>query len=178
MRNPINDQDKMLLPIGDQRHLLTRRQPQLINVRDAILDIIDWCSGSMSQQNVTASVDAAETVQVYANSDMFRSALLNLCRNAMKSMPTGGELVLTVYADARSIEIEVADSRSEVVTSKDGAITPFSTRHSSKASCDGLDHVVRFIETHGGFMSVQNCPEGGVAFTLHLPTALANRTAA
>ena len=178
MRKSTNEQNNPSIPIATRQPFSSRRQSQLINVRDAILDIIDWFSDSLSRQNVTASVDAAETIQLSADPDMFRSALLNLCRNAVNSMPNGGELVFTVYADARAVEIEVADSRSDFLPSGDRAIIPFPTRYSGQASYEGVVHAVRFIETHGGYMSMQNCPEGGVAFTLHLPTARAVRAAA
>jgi signal transduction histidine kinase len=83
-------------------------------------------------------------------------------------MPHGGELVVTAYEGSREVEIEIADSGPGLATSAQRVFEPFyTTRH--HATGLGLAIVKGVARAHGGNVTACNCPEGGAAFTIHLP---------
>ena len=56
------------------------------------------------------------------------------------------------------------------------------TQHNAGTASHGsrgnnLDNVRSIVEAHGGTVRVANCPEGGVAYTLHFPGHAARRAA-
>ena len=88
-------------------------------------------------------------------------------------MPSGGELVFTSVVQDRALELEIADSRQGYLQS------PWiysNSEHQDETAA--LQPVCQFVAIHGGLVKAQNCPEGGVAFTIHLPLAKALRSAA
>jgi signal transduction histidine kinase len=107
-------------------------------------------------------------MQIVADRDMLRRAMTNLISNALDAMPHGGELVVTAYEGSREVEIEIADSGPGLATSAQRVFEPFyTTRH--HATGLGLAIVKGVARAHGGNVTACNCPEGGAAFTIHLP---------
>jgi signal transduction histidine kinase len=97
--------------------------------------------------------------------------------NALDAMPHGGNLVVTACQSERGLEIEVADSGPGIADHDyDRIFEPFYTTKSSGTGL-GLAIVQRIADAHGGRVWARNCPEGGAAFTIHLPPPAARRAA-
>jgi signal transduction histidine kinase len=101
---------------------------------------------------------------------MLRRAVLNLVLNALDAMPDGGTLQITAVAAPSCVELEVADSgpglSADVLPR---VFEPFFTTKQGGTGL-GLAIVSRIAEAHGGSITATNCPEGGAAFTLRIPT--------
>jgi signal transduction histidine kinase len=84
-------------------------------------------------------------------------------------MPNGGELAVIAHSGATYVELEISDSGpglSDEVRSR--AYKPLlATRDDAKSL--GLSFVHDVALAHGGDVTVQNCPEGGTAFTIRIP---------
>jgi signal transduction histidine kinase len=84
-------------------------------------------------------------------------------------MPDGGQLVVTTYSGPRGLDIELADSGPGLTEQvRRRAFEPFFTTKNNGTGL-GLAIVERIAECHGGTVTAANCPEGGAAFTLHIP---------
>jgi two-component system sensor histidine kinase HydH len=108
-------------------------------------------------------------VSVWADRDMLRRALVNLLLNAVDVLPDGGGIWITACLTRSGLEIEVADSGpglSDEALAR--ACEPFFTTKSEGAGL-GLAIVQRVAEAHDGDVLIQNCPEGGAAFTIRIP---------
>jgi signal transduction histidine kinase len=85
-------------------------------------------------------------------------------------MPDGGRLFVTTYQGPEGLELEVADSGpglSEQAQRR--AFEPFFTTKSNGTGL-GLAIVDRIAEVHGGDVAAANCPDGGAAFTIRIPS--------
>lgn len=107
---------------------------------------------------------------------LLRQALVNLCRNAMEAMPTGGAIDFLTYvrsdpAGRDQVVLELIDTGQGM----DEKIRErmfqafFSTR--SGGSGLGLPTVRRIIEAHHGTVSCESEPGKGTRFTITLPPA-------
>ena len=116
-----------------------------------------------------ASSLPAEPIQVEADAGQIQQLLLNLALNALDAMPQGGTLEIHLRKCDDNVELAVLDTGPGIAPSMRGQLfQPFAT---SKEKGVGLGLVIsrRIAEDHGGSLTVQSRPEGGVCFTLRLP---------
>ncbi len=101
--------------------------------------------------------------------DQIRQVLLNLCQNAIDSMPQGGELTIRTQAFDDHVEVVVADTGQGMSEStQENIFQPFFT---TKAGGTGLGLSVcqKIIHDHGGDIIVRSKPGTGSTFTVCLP---------
>ena len=115
MRRPTNSFKEQIFPFITNAQ---RESTSTTNLRRAILQVLDEFDQKISSQGIQTSVDVPESVEADIDGAMFCSVLRTVCRDAIGSMETGGELSLTVYADPNGIELEIADSRSGHLSTK------------------------------------------------------------
>jgi signal transduction histidine kinase len=160
------------LIVSDLLHFSANRDPKLQPIQVSAL-VHDLCHSLQPQfvaQELCVHLDAPLDAQVTADPDMLRRALLNLILNAVDAMPNGGQLHITVCSTPYGTEIEVADSGPGLEHDALARLfEPFFTTKSSGTGL-GLAIVERIAESHGGHVLAANCPEGGAAFTLCLPS--------
>lgn len=104
-----------------------------------------------------------------ADSAQLEQALLNLIKNAHESGSDPHQVQLRVREVARGIRIEVLDRGSGMSdTVLANALVPF---YSTKRSGTGLGLALarEIAEAHGGSISLNNRPEGGLSVALTLP---------
>lgn len=109
-----------------------------------------------------------------ANEDILISAISNITRNALRYTPENGTIELILESDEQSVTIKCKDQGPGI---PEEAITqifePF-IRVAAKADSStgfglGLAIARAAVENHGGTISAQNCPEGGLIMSITLP---------
>jgi signal transduction histidine kinase len=144
--------------------------------RTSINDIIDevekLLTTHLRHNDVRLEHDlAADLPPTRVIRDHIKQVILNLCINAIESMPTGGTLtVQTVYHPKdNQIAIRVSDTGTGIPPDVQANIfEPFFT---TKEGGTGLGLAVSYeiAQNHGGDIRAENNPGGGAAFTLILP---------
>jgi signal transduction histidine kinase len=139
------------------------------DIHDLLHEIVVAFTPQFDAQAIRVEMEATPSTVISADREMVRRAVMNLVLNAIDVMPEGGYLVITVCSSPQLCEIEVADSgpglSSEV---SKHLFEPFYTTKGTGTGL-GLSIVERIAAAHGGSISVQNCAEGGAAFTLTIP---------
>jgi signal transduction histidine kinase len=107
--------------------------------------------------------------------DQIKQVILNLCINAIESMPDGGNLKIqsTYQEEADEVYLEVSDTGPGLTPEIQAQIfEPFFT---TKEGGTGLGLAVSFeiAQNHGGNLQAVNNPETGASFILSLPRARA-----
>ena len=143
------------------------------NLKDSVRRVLETFSDQLSAQAITLSVDICDDLRYSMDEPLFERAVRCLCEQSVHGMPCGGELVITAVRQDEGIELEIADSRHDHIESP-----RLFDSQSNETFKDTLIPVHYFVALHGGFVRVQNCPEGGVAFTIYLPFSQALRSAA
>jgi signal transduction histidine kinase len=154
-------------------------------LRFARLRDMDLVSGDLNDQVETvlrayqAQADASEIdierfldpdlPAILMHSDSLQAALMNLVKNAMESMDTGGQLLARTYTTRQSVALDLIDTGSGV--DDNTVLHMFEPFYSTKdgGSGLGLPTARKIIEAHGGRMGVQSEVGRGTKFTLEFP---------
>jgi signal transduction histidine kinase len=157
--------------VNDLLHFTAERDPHLVHfpLRQLVEEIRSSLAPQLVAQGIDVEISMPDRIEALADREMLRRAVLNLALNAIDAMPDGGRLVFTGYTGADCVELEIADTGpglSEEVTQR--AFEPFFTTKSTGTGL-GLAIVDRVAEVHGGEVLINNCPEGGAAFTIRIP---------
>ncbi len=157
--------------VNDLLNFTAHREPHpnTFFVRELVGEVCEAVGLQLEAQAIRVVTDIAPSTELSADREMFRRAILNLVLNALDVMTEGGDLVITSFNGPNGFELEVADSGPGINCEQLPRIfEPFFTTKSSGTGL-GLAIVHRIAETHGGRVTVVNCPEGGAAFTIHIP---------
>jgi signal transduction histidine kinase len=108
------------------------------------------------------------SLQLRADSEMVRAALLNLLLNAAQSMEAGGRIGVSITAEHTRAVIAIRDSGTGITPElAQRVFEPFFT---TKARGGGLGLPIarRTAERHGGSLTLAPAPGGGTVATLTL----------
>ncbi len=158
--------------VNDLLHFTADRdpRPEFIDVRRLVAEVLAGLKPQLEAQGIDEVIDLADSPRLFADREMLRRALLNLALNALDAMPDGGRLFVTAAHGPAGFELEIADTGEGLCDEARGrAFEPFFSTKSHGTGL-GLAIVERIAEAHGGCCLAQNCPDGGAAFTLRLPT--------
>ena len=113
--------------------------------------------------------------RIFANPQNMEEVLSNLITNAILYTPAGGRISVNAWVENDSLHIRVSDTGIGIpaedldrIFSRFYRVKNEKTRHINGTGL-GLPIVKRIVEAHQGSIEVDNRPNGGSAFTVHLP---------
>lgn len=150
--------------------------PRPLNLRPT--DLVSLCQSiaatlapEVEAAGVQLKLELANGVpSLDADPERLQHVLLNLARNALEAMPSGGDLTLRVRRGVGKVEIDVADTGSGFPENAPVFDAFFTTKENGTGL--GLSIVHRIVADHGGTVNVQSRP-GNTIFTVALPDARA-----
>lgn len=166
--------------IQDFSHQSRENAPQesvyLSELCESTLEILDHRirKGRIAVEHV--GFDAVH--RVLGDPDQLRQVVLNLCLNAVQSMPDGGILRLGLHREGDSVLLDVGDSGSGIPPENmERIFDPFFTTRSDSVGL-GLAIGYAICNRHGGTLELLAGvdPSGGTTFRMRLP-ALASTAA-
>ena len=150
--------------------------------RDFMVESAEGCASMASQYGVRLSVTLPDEqhldAAVFGNSDLLRTVLDNLIRNAIRFSPKGQLVELIGHVDGDRLLIRVRDRGPGIPNSLLSRIfdrfaqSPDEQRR-GRGHGLGLEIALGIAELHGGTISAANHPDGGCEFTLSLPVLAA-----
>ncbi|MGE5817936.1 MAG: sensor histidine kinase [Deltaproteobacteria bacterium] len=109
----------------------------------------------------------ADLPSINADRDKLKEALLNLLKNSMEAMPTGGKIKITGSASSDMVTIQIADSGTGIPPDID-IFQPFATTKNQGTGL-GLVIVRQIVTAHHGTISYFSEPGKGTVFVVSLP---------
>jgi signal transduction histidine kinase len=148
-------------------------QPQFISV-----DLVPFINDILRLVEVDRDITPGTTCQFYCHESalivsidpsLFKSALLNLCINALQSMPDGGSLSVSALQIGSWLIIEVSDTGAGISGDNlDKIFSPFFTTK-DRGNGLGLSEVHKIIQAHNGTIEVVSKVGEGSRFILKMP---------
>lgn len=141
-------------------------------------ELVQQAAGDMAalaQKKHTSIVVAASRGTLTGSRELLRRALFNLVENAVKYGPEGGQVQLSASLEGETAIITVADQGPGIPQElRERVFEPFFRVDSARSRQSGgaglgLALVRAIAELHGGSVSVEEAPMGGVRFTLKIP---------
>lgn len=186
---PLEDDDKKLVQIVSRE---SQRLNQIVSdfldySRDASYAFVDVDVASLidevlllverderSRGRVRIERNYNVRAKARADRDAIKQVLWNLCNNALRAMPDGGKLSVTLDADASRTRISIRDTG--IGIDPDAALHMFEPFQSGFTGGTGLGLAIvyRIIQAHGGRVRANAEAKSGAEFIVELPRVLAD----
>ncbi len=150
------------------------RRPELdfnvLDVRDLLDQILLLVQPDLVESKIEVISELpTESLKIWADDARLKQVLLNIIKNAIEAMPTGGCIRLSARYAASCTELLISDDGPGLDPTI-GVFDPFTT---TKADGTGLGLPIarQIIEAHDGNISYETAPGEGTTFVICLPAA-------
>lgn len=151
---------------------------QRLDLASLIIDVAMTYTKQLDDAKIDVDLDVPHNLWVELDPILMRDAFRKLIDNAVEAMPNGGQLTITSLVGRTGLDIEFADSGRGISDElKERLFEPFATTKHDHAGL-GLSLVRDIVSSHQGTVTVDDCPEGGTAFTISIPFRNLERQAA
>lgn len=106
---------------------------------------------------------------ISADKEKLKQVFLNLCKNAVEAMPSGGMLTLRAYVNGPRLVVEVSDTGMGITQELD--VFELFTTTKNKGTGLGLAIVRQIVSDHGGSITYRSEAGKGTTFYVSLPVA-------
>ncbi len=172
IRRALGEIERLEALVNEMLHFASLPEPQLAfgRIEKVIHDSLFLLNKQCQRQKVTLKENISALLpDILMDSDRLKQVMLNLCNNALDSMPDGGSLTIEVGRDQNQIIISVADTGCGISAQRLPLVfEPFFT---SKGQGTGLGLAISYniISDHGGDINISSQQGEGTKVVISLP---------
>ena len=157
------------------------QSPQLTLSRQNLNDIVSSSLGALSPSfekfHIEVETDfAPDMPDSELDGNQMRQAIINICKNSVEAMPSGGRLRVSTRLTPQNIEVEISDTgmgmHGEML---DRARQPFFTTKTYGVGL-GLNIAEQIVRAHKGKMGISSWLDAGVRVNITLPRSAEDRS--
>lgn len=149
---------------------------EALMVQDQIekaLRIID----PLAKMNHVEIVSHLCSCSIKGNSGMFQQVLINIIKNGIEAMQSGGTLSIRCHKDKSSVNITITDEGVGMTALQKSRLgEPYFTTKGSKGTGLGMMVVYRIVESMNGKIQIDSKQGVGTSITLQFPMAAVTHT--
>lgn len=149
-------------------------EKEVFDIKSSIEDVVKLLDYEAKRNGVTVNCAFSKTeTNILGNMADFKMMILNLAQNALKAMPSGGELLIQTAKDKNYVIVKIKDTGIGIPSEKLAHIfEPFysggqSSRHQGTGL--GLAIVKSLVEKYKGSISASSIEGKGSVFEIKLP---------
>ncbi|MGW9028073.1 sensor histidine kinase [Streptomyces sp. NPDC055722] len=161
--------DLEALASADAAAFTLERQP--LSLTDLVRDTVDGLSGRFAEAGIALRTELAD-VTVDGDTVRLRQIVTNQLTNALKFVPPGGTVTVTLCQDGDRADLRVADTGPGIPAEELPHIFDrFFRSRTARADGSGIGLAVaaKLAAAHGGTLTADSTPGHGATFTTHLP---------
>ena len=140
-------------------------------VESLVADAVALLREQAVQRGVTVDVHTASLGRVEADERKLRQVIVNLLANAIQFTPAGGRVTVSGRPEREDVVLQVHDTGPGIAAEDHERIFGAfeQGRHTQGGTGLGLALARRFVQAHGGSLTVRSEPGRGSTFTCALP---------
>lgn len=146
--------------------------PRLVDLKQLTKDTVELLRNSpeiTERHRLEYSFDADNSLGCQADPDLIKQVFWNLCNNAIKAMPDGGSLSISLESSSEEVSISFRDTGSGLSKEEQEKIfEPFQSGFNGGTGL-GLSIVSHIVEAHHGLIKVTSSEGKGTMFQITLP---------
>ncbi len=147
----------------------------VVDFSELLNELVELYEPSAEEHGLVLHGDVAEGLLIYGNRQLLAQIISNLLDNALKYVPSGGEIRLGAHRQDNQIKVVVEDGGPGIPPEmRDKVFERFSRLDPSRTMTGsglGLSLAKAFVELHHGRIAIVKSDLGGSAFLLDLPAA-------
>lgn len=142
----------------------------LININTLMEDTLELTEGYLREMGIALRRELEDRLpQVLVDPAQMKQVFLNIIRNAVESMPNGGQLTIRTGVEDDSVKVDFIDTGEGIPSEVMGKLfTPFFTTKSAGTGV-GLAISHKIIDDHEGKLSVSSKAGCGSVFSIRIP---------
>jgi signal transduction histidine kinase len=139
-------------------------------LNDAVHDVVELMQPEVENRQMFVELDLRQDLMLaYFDMEQIKQVLLNLVKNAIQVMPSGGQLTLRTRQNVHWVWVSIGDTGPGMSQAQlKSLFTPFFTTR-EEGSGLGLMVVQRIIRAHRGRIEVESQEGQGTEFRVFLP---------
>lgn len=106
---------------------------------------------------------------INADRTKLRQAILNLMKNSAEAQNGTGSVTVKTFIDGSDAQISITDHGGGIPAELKDTVFDLFTTSKKHGTGLGLTITKHIIESHNGFLTLDNQPGAGCTFTIHLP---------
>jgi signal transduction histidine kinase len=140
------------------------------SINHLVQELADFVRPVATRQGLTLRVDVDPSAPMMEiDRGLLRQAVLNLVKNGLETLSSGGELTITSRFDGEAVEIAVADTGGGIAPDVEHRLFEQFFTTKPQGTGLGLSITRQIAEEHGGEVRWQNRAPLGATFTIRLP---------
>ncbi|MBU8918069.1 sporulation kinase [Bacillus sp. FJAT-29953] len=141
-----------------------------INISDEVMKTVALMTSYSNIQNITIQPSIQDSLYIRGNKSEIKQVLVNIIKNGIEAMNTGGNLTIKAYEKDSVISIEVIDSGKGMTKAQLKKLgTPFYTTK-EKGTGVGLTISYQIVQAMKGRIFVESKIDKGTIFTIQFPS--------
>lgn len=146
-----------------------------LNIKELIMSVLTSLEGKLNKFNIELEIALTESY-IYADKDSMMIIFMNIMDNAIKYNRANGRILVKNYRLEEEVVVEITDTGIGIPPSLvDMIFEPFYTVDKNRARQNGgvglgLSLVKKYVNLHGGTISIVYSNETGTMFRITLPT--------
>ena len=149
--------------------------PQIINIKATIDDIVVLMQATANDKNIIISTEIDDNISCFADIDMIKTVVRNLINNAIKFTHKNGKITISAKNQEKNVCVYIKDNGigigNEIINKifdKDDYYTSYGTSK-EKGSGLGLNLCIDFIKKNKGEFNIKSEINKGSIFSFCLP---------
>ncbi|WP_339996532.1 ATP-binding protein [Priestia aryabhattai] len=169
----INEMDRAEAIIHDYLSLAKPdvHQHRFINCLECVTSLVDLLSSyALLTNNILIELDAKEEMYVRGSRNELNQVLLNIMKNGIEAMRTGGTLRVGLYKREGYVHIQIEDTGIGMTSEQVNRLGTAFYSLKEKGTGIGLMVSYQLVEQMNGRIEVESIPGKGSTFTLIFPS--------
>jgi len=145
-------------------------QTEELDLAKIAAELADLMRPEAERQGVALETEGlGEPAPVRGDAGLLKQALLNVLRNALEAMPSGGRLLVRLRTGAGHAELEIADTGPGIPQELREKVFDLYYTTKKNGTGIGLAMTYRAVQLHGGSIEIGDAPGGGALVRIRLP---------